>query len=133
MKESNPVIPLDNRNLRQRDIVPAERLAQCHALVIGAGAIGRQVALQLAAVGVPRLTLYDDDKVQVENLAPQGYWVEDLDTAKVYSTTALCRRIHPQIEVTAAAERFKRSSARTLSADPRLVVFLCVPSSSMAA
>jgi sulfur carrier protein ThiS adenylyltransferase len=41
--------------------------------VIGVGAIGRQVALQLAALGVPDLSLYDPDTVAVENLAPQGY------------------------------------------------------------
>jgi tRNA A37 threonylcarbamoyladenosine dehydratase len=54
---------LRDRDLRQRDIVPAEELAACHAVVIGVGAIGRQVALQLAAVGAPELTLFDDDTV----------------------------------------------------------------------
>lgn len=117
-----------NRDLRQRDIVPAERLAQCHALVIGVGAIGRQVALQLSAVGVPQLTLFDDDRVQIENLAPQGYWVEDLHTLKVEATAAVCRRIHPDIHVTAYSERFKRSTVRSLPLDRRLAVFLCVDS-----
>ena len=76
-------LALENRDLRQRSVVPPERLAACHALVVGVGAVGRQVALQLAAVGVPRLTLFDDDRVAVENLAPQGYWVEDLGLPKV--------------------------------------------------
>ena len=40
-----PAIP--DRDLRQRDIVPPEALAQCKATVVGVGAIGRQVALQL--------------------------------------------------------------------------------------
>src|SRR5712691_6377684 len=52
---------ITDRDIRQRSIVPPERLAACHALVIGVGAIGRQVALQLAALGMPRLTLFDDD------------------------------------------------------------------------
>ena len=117
-----------DRDLRQREIVPGERLADCHALVIGVGAIGRQVALQLAAVGIPRLTLLDHDDVQVENLAPQGYWVEDLNTSKVAATAALCRRINPDIQLTAVAERFKRSSARSLPTDRRLIIFLCVDS-----
>ena len=45
---------MDNsdRYSRQRDIIPLERLAACRATVIGVGAIGRQVALQLAAMGV---------------------------------------------------------------------------------
>src|SRR5712691_13074770 len=65
---------VSDRDIRQRSIVPPERLAACHAIIIGVGAIGRQVALQLAALGMPRLTLFDEDNVRVENLAPQGYW-----------------------------------------------------------
>ena len=121
-------LTLSDRDVRQRALVPPDRLAACHALVVGVGAIGRQVALQLAAVGVPRLTLFDDDDVQVENLAPQGYWPEDLNTSKVAATTALCRRINPHLDVTPVAERFKRSTARRLSDDPPLAVFACVDS-----
>ena len=46
-----------NRDLRQRELVPPERLAACHAAVIGIGAIGRQAALQLTAVGIPLLLM----------------------------------------------------------------------------
>lgn len=123
---TNPSTPSLERDRRQREIVPPERLAGCHFLVIGVGAIGRQVALQLAAVGVPRLTLIDHDDVRVENLAPQGYLVEDLQTLKVAATAALCRRINPEIQVTTLAERFKRTSARDLDFDQRLIVFACV-------
>jgi molybdopterin/thiamine biosynthesis adenylyltransferase len=128
MKQINPSSPLADRDLRQREIVPPERLAQCHALVIGVGAIGRQVALQLAAIGVPRLTLFDDDCVQIENLAPQGYWAQDLQSSKVEATAAVCQRINPAVQVTTVAERFKRSTVRSLPQDRRLVAFLCVDS-----
>jgi molybdopterin-synthase adenylyltransferase len=57
----NPAHP--DRDVRQRDLVSPERLAACHAVVIGVGAIGRQVALQLAALGMPLLLLYDHDAV----------------------------------------------------------------------
>jgi sulfur carrier protein ThiS adenylyltransferase len=117
-----------DRDLRQREIVPPQRLVECHGIVIGVGAIGRQVALQLAAIGMPRLTLQDDDTVQVENLAPQGYWPADLQSAKVASTARLCRQVNTDIEVTALAERFKRSSTRALPTDRRLIAFLCVDS-----
>ena len=52
-----------DRDVRQRALVPPSALAACHALVIGVGAIGRQVALQLAALGLPRMGLIDDDVV----------------------------------------------------------------------
>ena len=55
-------VPINHpdRNLRQRDIVPPDRLAACRATVVGVGAIGRQVALQSrdnpnpATPGAPR-------------------------------------------------------------------------------
>ena len=51
----------NERYSRQHDIVPPDRLAECKATVIGVGAIGRQVALQLAAMGIPWLQLVDFD------------------------------------------------------------------------
>jgi sulfur carrier protein ThiS adenylyltransferase len=122
----SPTASHPDRDLRQRGLVPPGPLADCHAAVIGVGAIGRQVALQLAAVGVPRLTLYDDDRVAVENLAVQGYWPRDLGVAKVVATEALCRQINPEVRVAAVAKRFKRTTATHLLGPGRLVAFACV-------
>ncbi|MDP6722017.1 MAG: ThiF family adenylyltransferase, partial [Pirellulaceae bacterium] len=58
-----------DRFSRQRDVVPAERLAECDITIVGVGALGRQVALQLAAVGAPQMTLIDFDIVEASNLA----------------------------------------------------------------
>jgi molybdopterin/thiamine biosynthesis adenylyltransferase len=104
-------------------------LALCHALVIGVGAIGRQVALQLAAVGVPLLLLYDHDTVEAVNLAPQGYRPDQLSESKVDATAADCQRLNPQVHVIARAERFRRSSAReVMIGQSSLAVFACVDS-----
>jgi hypothetical protein len=94
---------------RQKDIVPPERIAGCKATVIGVGAIGRQVALQLTALGIPWLQLVDFDGVEASNLASQGYLEEDLGQLKVAATAAHCRRINSGIEITPVAERFRRS------------------------
>jgi sulfur carrier protein ThiS adenylyltransferase len=97
------------RYSRQKDIVPPERIAICKATVIGVGAIGRQVALQLAAMGVPWLQLVDFDLVETSNLASQGYLEEDLGKLKVEATAAQCRRINSGIEIVPVPERFRRS------------------------
>lgn len=99
----------DERYSRQKDIVPPERIAGCKATVIGVGAIGRQVALQLAAMGIPWLQLVDFDLVETSNLASQGYLEEDLGKLKVEATAAQCRRINSGIEIISIAERFRRS------------------------
>ena len=63
---------VSERYSRQADLVPAEQLHQNDVTVIGVGATGRQVALQLAAIGTPRVTIYDFDVVEEGNLAAQG-------------------------------------------------------------
>ncbi len=121
-----------DRDVRQREIVPPGRLAVCAAVVVGVGAIGRQVALQLAAVGVPALELVDHDAVGVENLAPQAYWPADVGRPKVTATAELCRCVNPELSVFVHAERFRRSLVRELAAfgdpDVRTAVFCCVDS-----
>jgi len=100
---------LADRDLRQRDLLPPEALAAVHATVIGVGAIGRQVALQLAAIGVPRLQLIDPDTIEPVNLAPQGYFESDLGHTKVGATAGLCRRLNSAITLTTRTERFRRT------------------------
>lgn len=113
---------INERYSRQKDIVPADRLADCKATVIGVGAIGRQVALQLAAMGISWLQLIDFDVVEPSNLASQGYLENDLTRLKVDATTDLCRKINTGLEIQITSERFRRSQKIGN------IVFCCVDS-----
>ena len=99
----------DERYSRQKSIVPRDRLEQCKATVIGVGAIGRQVALQLTAIGIPWLELIDFDVVEESNLASQGYLEENLQRYKVDATADLCQQINHGLDVQAVSDRFRRS------------------------
>jgi len=99
----------NERYSRQQDIVPPDRLAACQATVVGVGAIGRQVALQLAAMGIPWLQLVDFDIVEESNLASQGYLDDELDRPKVEATADLCQQINHRLEVHEVQNRFRRS------------------------
>ena len=121
-------MPSNDRDVRQRDLVPPDRLAQCHAVVIGVGAVGRQVALQLAAVGVPQMTLIDHDTVAVENLAPQGFWESDLGRTKVEAVAEIAKRQFTDIAITCVPERFRASAVRTWPADREIAIFCAVDS-----
>jgi sulfur carrier protein ThiS adenylyltransferase len=123
-----PNPPGPDRANRQRDLVPPERLDEVHAVVIGVGAVGRQVGLQLAAMGVPKMTLYDPDTVAVENLAPQGFWETDVGDYKVHAVANVAHQQFPQMDLTAVPDRFRRSDVRTWSGDRRIAVFVCVDS-----
>lgn len=126
MPSSKP--DLSKRDVRQRDLVPPDRLVRCHAIVIGVGSIGRQAALQLAALGVPAMTLYDPDTVAVENLANQGFSPNDLESFKVDAVGNACHEQCPLLELHAKRERFKKSSARDWPKNQELCVFVCVDS-----
>lgn len=113
---------LAERFSRQRDIIPPERLQNLIATVVGVGAIGRQVALQLTAMGITQLQLVDFDRVELSNLASQGYLENDLDVLKVEATSKACQQINHMIEVEEAPERFKRAM------EVGSVLFSCVDS-----
>ena len=111
-----------NRFQRQDDLVPRDRLADIKATVIGVGAIGRQVALQLAAIGVPRIQLVDFDVVDDSNRTTQGYALADVGMTKVLATLAAIHQLDPAIHIECIEDRYR----------PRMeigqTVFCCVDS-----
>ena len=96
-----------DRFVRQGDLVPRSRLQDVLVTVIGVGAIGRQVALQLAAIGATRLQLIDFDLVEATNVTTQGYFTSDIGQPKVEATRAALQRIEPTAEVTSVADRYR--------------------------
>jgi sulfur carrier protein ThiS adenylyltransferase len=98
---------MNDRFERQRDLVPQDRLAGLTATVIGVGAIGRQVALQLAVIGTPRMQLIDFDRVEASNVTSQGYWQGDIGDLKVEATRKAIHAIDPTIVVDTCADRFR--------------------------
>jgi molybdopterin-synthase adenylyltransferase len=96
-----------DRFVRQRELVPASRLQEIIVTVIGVGAIGRQVALQLAAIGVCRLQLMDFDVVDPSNVTTQGYCARDVGIGKVEAMKRAIAELDPAIEVEVVADRFR--------------------------
>ncbi len=83
------------------------RLAEVTATVIGVGAIGRQVALQLASIGTPRIQLIDFDSVDLSNTTTQGYRKHEVGLAKPFATSQAIGEIDPTIEVIRLEDRFR--------------------------
>ncbi len=97
------------RFVRQQGLVPQDRLAEVRATVVGIGAVGRQVALQLAAIGVRRMQLVDFDVVDLSNVTTQGYWASDVGHPKVEATKTAIAKVDAATEVEAINDRFRSS------------------------
>jgi molybdopterin/thiamine biosynthesis adenylyltransferase len=83
-----------------------ERISAGHALVLGAGGLGSPVALYLASAGVGRITLVDDDTVDLTNLQRQvAHTTERVGTAKVASARIAMAAINPEVTVTTLCQR----------------------------
>jgi molybdopterin/thiamine biosynthesis adenylyltransferase len=88
------------------DIEGQQKLLAAHALVIGAGGLGSPAALYLASAGVGRITLVDDDTVDLTNLQRQiAHSTERIGWRKVDSARLALHQINPDIDVVALAER----------------------------
>jgi sulfur carrier protein ThiS adenylyltransferase len=113
-----------DRFVRQQELVPQERMAELTVSVIGVGAIGRQVALQLAAIGARRLQLVDFDVVDATNVTTQGYRARDVGRMKVEATAEAMLEIDAAVELELVRDRWRPQVAAGEA------VFCCVDSIS---
>lgn len=82
------------------------RLLDSQALIIGAGGLGSPVALYLAAAGVGRITVCDDDSVDLTNLQRQiAHDHAGLGMNKATSAAARMAAMNPETRVTPLPRR----------------------------
>jgi molybdopterin/thiamine biosynthesis adenylyltransferase len=83
-----------------------KKLLAAHALIIGAGGLGSPAAMYLASAGVGKITLVDNDTVDLTNLQRQHlHSTEQVGAHKAQSGKQTLMRINPDIEVVALQER----------------------------
>lgn len=82
------------------------RIVDSHVLVLGVGGLGSTTVMNLAGLGVGRLTLLDFDQVEPKNFARQFlYRANDIGHSKVDRAAAWVREFDPNIRVRAEERR----------------------------
>ncbi len=92
------------------------KLLAAKALVVGAGGLGSPLIQYLAAAGVGRIGIVDDDEVDVSNLQRQTiHRMEDVGRKKAQSAADFVRRLNPEIKTDIHAVRLTRENAALIS------------------
>lgn len=100
-----------------------KRLRDSSVCVIGCGALGSMVAMQLAGAGVGRLTIADFDTVDISNLQRQ-FFFRTADAGK--SKAALLRdaiaALNPEVEIKCHEELVTKETAASMFSDCDFIV-----------
>jgi len=94
------------------------RLLDSRVLLIGAGGLGSPASLYLAAAGVGRLGIVDDDRVDTSNLQRQiAHSTETLGDWKADSAKRTLEALNPDVEVVTYKERLTSENVDRILAD----------------
>jgi molybdopterin/thiamine biosynthesis adenylyltransferase len=109
--------------LDEIDIAGQEKLLAAHALIIGAGGLGSPAAFYLASAGIGKITLVDDDTVDLTNLQRQIlHTTERVGRPKAESGRQTLTQINPDIEIVALKERASGERLHELIAGATIVL-----------
>ncbi len=100
-----------------------EKLLAAHAVIIGAGGLGSPVALYLASAGVGKITLVDNDEVDLTNLQRQIlHNTARVGQPKAESGKRTLHDINPTIEVIALVARADEEELKNLVSSADVVL-----------
>ncbi|QYY31919.1 MULTISPECIES: HesA/MoeB/ThiF family protein [Cupriavidus] len=103
-----------------------ERLLGAHALVIGAGGLGAAALPYLASAGVGRISVVDNDHVDLTNLQRQIiHTTDNVGRLKVESAREGMLRINPGVQVDVIAARVGDADLEQLVAQADVVLDCC--------
>jgi molybdopterin/thiamine biosynthesis adenylyltransferase len=92
-----------------------QRLGAAKLLVVGAGGLGSPALLYLAAAGIGRLSVVDDDVVSLSNLQRQVlFGTDDIGAPKAEAAARALARLNPHVTVEPRAERLEAACAARL-------------------
>jgi molybdopterin-synthase adenylyltransferase len=112
--------------LPEMDVAGQQALIDASVLIIGLGGLGSPAAMYLAAAGVGKLTLVDNDVVELSNLQRQiAHSSDSLGQSKVESAKQTLLRLNPGVEITTVHERLEGALVDALVSQSDVVVDAC--------
>jgi len=93
------------------------KIREASCFIVGAGGLGAPAAMYLAAAGIGKLGIIDDDAVELSNLQRQViHHTSDVGVHKAESAKASVNAMNPDVEVITYHDRLMADNARDLVA-----------------
>lgn len=91
------------------------KLLSSKVLIVGAGGLGSPAALYLAAAGVGKIGIVDDDNVDLTNLQRQIiHSTEKIGVPKVFSAKQRIHSLNPDVEVETHCVRLEKKNVKDI-------------------
>ena len=86
--------------LKKIGIIGQKKLLKSSVLIVGAGGLGSPVAIYLSALGIGKIGIIDNDKVEISNLARQIIFTSnDINKKKAPTAINKLKQIKPNIKL----------------------------------
>ena len=83
---------------RQATCVP-KSIYNKTAAVIGCGAVGRNIIVQLTSMGLKSISIFDFDRVEDHNIVSQGFLISDLQEFKTDAIEKFCSNVNKDTKI----------------------------------
>lgn len=112
--------------LNEIGIEGQKRLAETSVLIVGAGGLGSPISLYLAAAGVGKIGLVDNDTISESNLQRQIlYGYKDIGKLKIDIACNRIRDISPEVEVVGYDMFFTTDNAIDIAKGYNIIIDAC--------
>ena len=112
-----------DRQIKLLGIDSQEKLEDAKVFIAGAGGLGSPISVYLAAAGIGRMVLVDNDIVELSNLNRQIlHWEKDVGKSKALSAKEKLSEINSDISIEAIAETLDEHNASSLVGDADLII-----------
>ena len=112
---NSPTLSINETTSRFNSALWATKISQQHVVLAGVGGIGSYVAFLLARLNIRRLSLLDDDKVEMANLSGQFYSASDINKYKVTAMRSKLADYSSFYGVDAYSKRFTEEDSRSFA------------------
>ena len=125
MKFSNKQIERYSRQIILKKIgtIGQKKLLNSSVLIVGTGGLGSPISIYLTALGIGKIGIIDNDKVEISNLARQVIFSTN-DVGKEKSITAIkkLKKINPQIKLQSFKNRLNEKNIEKIARGYNLII-----------